>query len=164
MKWDVRAGDVTNQEAIKPAQTKLSLAFCVFTSTLGETVLVLFSVVCQYLITQKWRASNNKLLECARYTRSLCCLFGRGACTVSAREHSNVLPLWTLRSRLAFFHNEGAQARVPQGSGPAVAKEQRMLQSLGSQMDLSAELETGTLNNEDTGSALNRSFRSVKRI
>ncbi len=24
--WDVRAGDVTNQEAIKPAQTKLSLA------------------------------------------------------------------------------------------------------------------------------------------
>ncbi len=58
-------GDVMNQEAIKPAQTKLSLAFCVFTSTMCETVLVLFGVVCQYLISQKWRASSNKLLECA---------------------------------------------------------------------------------------------------
>ncbi len=45
------------QEAIKPAQTKLSLACCVFTSALCETVLVLFGVVCQYWITQKWRAS-----------------------------------------------------------------------------------------------------------
>ncbi len=36
--WDVRAGDVTNQDAIKPAKTKLSLAFCVFTSALCEIV------------------------------------------------------------------------------------------------------------------------------
>ncbi len=35
---DVRAGDVTNQEAIKPTQMKLSLAFCVFTSALCEIV------------------------------------------------------------------------------------------------------------------------------
>ncbi len=72
------------------------------------------------------------------------CLFGRGACTVSAREHCDVLPLQILRSRLAFFHSEGAQARVPQGSGPAVAEAQRRLQSWGSQIDLSAELEMGT--------------------
>ncbi len=78
------------------------------------------------------------------YTRSVCCLFGRGACTVSAREHCDVLPLQILRSRLAFFHSEGAQARVPQGSGPAVAEAQRRLQSRGSQIDLSAELEMGT--------------------
>ncbi len=42
-------------------------------------------------------------------------------------EHCDVLPLRTLRSRLAFFHNEGAQARVPQGSGPTVAEAQRRL-------------------------------------
>ncbi len=59
-------------------------------------------------------------------------------------EHCDVLPLRTLRSRLAFFHNEGAQARVPQGSGPTVAEAQRRLKSWGSQMDLSAGLETGT--------------------
>ncbi len=49
-----------------------------------------------------------------------------------------------LRSSLAFFHSEGAQARVPQVSGPAVAEAQRRLQSWGSQIDLSAELEMGT--------------------
>ncbi len=54
-----------------------------------------------------------------------------------------MLPLRILRSRLA-FHNEGAQARVPQGSGPAAPEAQRRLQSWGSQIDLSAELETGT--------------------
>ncbi len=43
-----------------------------------------------------------------------------------------------------FFHNEGAQARVPVGSGLAVAEAQRRLQSWGSLMDLSAELEMGT--------------------
>ncbi len=59
-------------------------------------------------------------------------------------EHCHVLPLWTLCSRLAFFHNEGAQARVPQCSGPAAAEAQWRLQSWGLQMDLSAELETGT--------------------
>ncbi len=92
----------------------------------------------------------SKLLECAsipargiervgiRYTRSLCCLFGRSACTVSARE-------CTAMSRRAFFHNEDAQARVPRGSGAAVVEAQRGLQSWGSQMDLSAELETDTV-------------------
>ncbi len=43
-----------------------------------------------------------------------------------------------------FFHNEGAQARVPQGSGPAVAKAEQRLRSWGLQIDLSAELEMGT--------------------
>ncbi len=53
-----------------------------------------------------------------------------------------MLPFRTLRSRLVFFHNEGAQARVPQFSGPAVAEAQRRLQSWGLQMDFSAELES----------------------
>ncbi len=59
-------------------------------------------------------------------------------------EHCDVLPLRTLRSRLAFIHNEGIQACVPQGSGSAVAEAQQRLHSWGSQMNLSAELETGT--------------------
>ncbi len=58
-------------------------------------------------------------------------------------EHCDVLPLWTLRSCLTFFC-EDAQARVPQGSGPAAAEAQRRLRSWGSQMDLSAEVEKGT--------------------
>ncbi len=58
-------------------------------------------------------------------------------------EHCNMLPLWTLRSRQAFFR-EDAQACIPQGSGPAAAEEERRLRSWGSQMDLSAEVETGT--------------------
>ncbi len=53
-----------------------------------------------------------------------------------------MFPLWTLRSRLAFFR-EDAQASVPQGSGPAAAEAQHRLQSWGSQMDLSAGEETG---------------------
>ncbi len=54
----------------------------------------------------------------------------------------DMLPLRTLRSRLAFFR-EDAQARAPQGSGPAAAEAQRRLQSWGSQMHLSAKEETG---------------------
>ncbi len=57
-------------------------------------------------------------------------------------EHCDMLPLRTLRSRLAFFR-EDAQARVPQVSGPAVAEARRRLQSWGSRRDLSAEVETG---------------------
>ncbi len=38
-------------------------------------------------------------------------------------EHYDVLPLRTLRSRLAFFR-EDAQARVSQGSGPTAAEAQ----------------------------------------
>ncbi len=41
-----------SQEAIKPTQTKLSLAFCVFTSALCESVC-LFGVVCQYSLERK---------------------------------------------------------------------------------------------------------------
>ncbi len=58
-------------------------------------------------------------------------------------EPCNMLPLRKLRSRLAFFR-EDTQARVPQGSGPAVAEAQGRLRSWGSQMDLSAEVETDT--------------------
>ncbi len=43
-----------------------------------------------------------------------------------------MLPLWTLRSHLAFFHNEGSHS-------PGLWS--RRLQSWGSQMDLSAGLE-----------------------
>ncbi len=53
------------------------------------------------------------------------------------------MTLQMLRSHLGFFR-EDAQARVTQGSGPAVANAQRSLQSWGSQRDLSAEVETGT--------------------
>ncbi len=62
----------------------------------------------------------------------------------SALESTDVLPLRTLRSRLAFFR-EDAQARVPQGSGPTAVEAQRRLQSWGSQRDLSVEVETGTV-------------------
>ncbi len=59
-------------------------------------------------------------------------------------EHCDVLPLQTLRSHLAFFHKEGAQACLPQGSGPTVTEAQWRLQSWGLQIDLSAGLEMGT--------------------
>ncbi len=80
------------------------------------------------------------------YTGSLCCLFGRvhGQRLRALAVSTAMCFLWTLRSRLAFFHNEGAHARVPQGSSPAVTEAQRRLQSWGSQIDLSAELETDT--------------------
>ncbi len=91
------------------------------------------------------------LLECvfipARVILCVSCLgeeHARSSLKCAGCEHCDVLPLLTLRSRLAFFYNEGAHARVPQGSVPAVAKAQRRLQSWGSQIDLSAELETGT--------------------
>ncbi len=90
------------------------------------------------------------------YTHSLCCLFGRGACTVSAREHCDVLPLRTLRSRLAFFHKEDTQARIPRGSGSAATEAQWRLQSWGSQMDLLVGLGTSkalSLSSPDRSSA-----------
>ncbi len=90
---------------------------------------------------------------CPRYltggdTHTLCvaCLgeeHAQSALESAGCEHCEVFPLRTLRSRLAFFR-EDAQARVPQGSGPAAAEAQRRLRSWGSQMDLSAEVETGT--------------------
>ncbi len=57
-------------------------------------------------------------------------------------EHCKVLPLRTLRSHLAFFHKENAQARVPWGSGPTAAEAQRRLQSWGSQMSAGLEMDT----------------------
>ncbi len=63
---------------------------------------------------------------------SLCCLFGRGACTVSTREcflADTPIPHGILSQ-------EDAQARIPRGSGSAAAKAQRRLQSWGSRMDL----------------------------
>ncbi len=90
---------------------------------------------------------------CPRYlmcgdTHILCvaCLgeeHARSALETSGCEHCDVLPLQTLRSRLALFR-EGAQARVTQGSGPTAAEAQWRLLSWGSQKDLSAEVETGT--------------------
>ncbi len=50
----------------------------------------------------------------------------RSALDSAGCEHCDMLPLRTLRSRLAFFC-EDAQARVPQGSGPAAAEAQRRL-------------------------------------
>ncbi len=67
-----------------------------------------------------------------------------------------------LRSCLAFFC-EGAQARVPQGFGPAAAEAQRRLQSWGSQRDLSAEVETGTalsLPSPDRSSASSQGWKA----
>ncbi len=69
--WGVRAGDVTNQEAIKPAQTKLSLACCVFTSALCETVLVLIGVVCLFNYSEMASKQQQGFRKCvhprARY-------------------------------------------------------------------------------------------------
>ncbi len=77
---------------------------------------------------------------CPRYltggdTHTLCvaCLGEEHAQSVlesAGCEHCNMLPLRTLRSRLAFFR-EDAQARVPQGSDPAAAEAQRRLRSWG---------------------------------
>ncbi len=67
-----------NQEAIKPAQAKLSLAFCVYTGALCE-LSVLFGVACHYFNTKRqiWRASNDKLLECvADYRKRVSIQFG----------------------------------------------------------------------------------------
>ncbi len=77
-----------------PAQTKLSLAFCVFTSALCEIVCPIWFCLFLIIIQRKqiWRTSNNKLLEYA--------IEGANC------EHCDVLPLRTLRSRLAFFQKE----------------------------------------------------------
>ncbi len=93
-----------NQEAIKPAQKKLSVAFCVFTSAVCETVLVLFGVVCQYLISQKWRASSNKSSP------------GPGSttyhCPTVARQ--SMVPRYNIPSRQA------SSSGAPRQEGPSV--------------------------------------------
>ncbi|CAM4721262.1 unnamed protein product [Leuciscus chuanchicus] len=57
-------------------------------------------------------------------------------------EHCVKLSLRTLRSRRAFFEEDGS-VRVPRGAGPAAAEAQRRLSSWGSHMDLVAGFETG---------------------
>ncbi len=93
-----------NQEAIKPTQTKLLLAFCVSRCVnLSLSYLVLsVGIYCIDMASKQQQAFRmcGALFNGWGYTRSLCCLFGRGACTVSAR------PLRMLRSRLAFFRKD----------------------------------------------------------
>ncbi len=72
-----------------------SQAFCVFTSALCETALVLFDVVLSVfnyseMASKQQQAFRMCVHPCPRY---LCCLFRRGACTVSARGSW----LWALR-------------------------------------------------------------------
>ena len=75
-------------------------------------------------------------------------------------QHCELLPLRMLRSRLSMF-DESGQAREPQGAGPAAAEAARRKQTWGSQMDLSAGLETGSALSLGLGD-LNRD--SVMRI
>ncbi len=72
-----------------------SQAFCVFTSALCETALVLFDVVLSVfnyseMASKQQQAFRMCVHPCPCY---LCCLFGRGACTVSAQGRW----LWALR-------------------------------------------------------------------
>lgn len=60
----------------------------------------------------------------------------RGGCA-----HYERMLLRTFRLRLALFE-DGAELRVPQGSGPAAAEAERKLRSWGSQLDLAEGLET----------------------
>ncbi len=67
------------------------------------------------------RSSLSALSNGWGYTQSLCCMFGRGARTVSARE----MCFPCRRSDPAWRSSRGRQARVSQGSGPAAAEAQR---------------------------------------
>jgi len=80
-------------------------------------------------------------------THDLCvvCLgvqYAQSALEGAGCEHCECLPMKTLRSRRALFEESGS-VRAPRGSGPAAAEAQRRLASWGSQMDLSAGIETG---------------------
>lgn len=57
--------------------------------------------------------------------------------------HCEKLSLRMLRSRLSLFDEKSGEPRAPQGAGPASAEAERRMHSWGSQMDLSAGLETG---------------------
>ncbi len=114
---------------------------------------VLFGVVCLTLERKIVMASKQQqafkmcVCPCPRYLTGgdthILCVACLGEEHAQSALESALIPLPTLRSRLAFFR-EDAQARVPQGSGPAAAKAQRSLRSWGSQMDLPVEEETGT--------------------
>ncbi len=153
--WGVRAGDVTKQEAIKSAQTKLSLAFCVFTSALCETVLVLFGVVCQYsllvMASKQQQAFKMCVHPCPRYltihTFFVLPVWERSMHAQACSRALAVSTAMCFPCDLDLAWRSFARApglRIPQGSGPAVDEAQRRLQSWGSQRDLSAEAEMST--------------------
>ncbi len=64
--WNVRAGDDTNQEAIKPAQMKLSLAFCVFTSTLCESVCHIWCCLSIFIAVVMVSKQQQAFMMCVR--------------------------------------------------------------------------------------------------
>ncbi len=74
-------------------------------------------------------------------------------------KHCDMLPLRTLRSRLVFFC-EDAQARIPQALVPLLPR----LRSWGSQMDLSAEVETGTALSLPSPDRFNAYIRFAKHV
>ncbi len=96
-----------NQEAIKPAQTKLSLAFCVFTSALCESVCLIWcclSIFITVLMANKQQqAFRMCVCPCPRYltggdTHILCvaCLGeenAQSALESAGCEHCDMLPL-----------------------------------------------------------------------
>ncbi len=101
------------------------------------------------MVSKKCQAFRMYVHPCPRYltggdTHVLCVACLGEELEGADCEHCDVLPLRTLRSRLAFFHKEDAEAHVPRGSGSAAAEAQRKLQSWGSQIDLSAGLGMST--------------------
>ncbi len=117
-------------KAITPSQTKLSLAFCVFTSALCETVLVLFGVVCQYSLLVMASKQQQAFRMCIHpshtfsgwgHTHSLCCLFGRGACTVSARPSPMDAPIppGTISRGRSGLRSPGLWSRCCRGTAKA---------------------------------------------
>ncbi len=101
------------------------------------------------MVSKKRQAFRMYVHPCPRYltggdTHVLCVACLGEELEGADCEHCDVLPLRTLRSRLAFFHKEDAEAHVPRGSGSAAAEAQRKLQSWGLQIDLSAGLGMST--------------------
>ncbi len=80
-----------NQEAIKPAETKLSLAFCVFTSALCESVCLIWcclSIFITVVMASKQQQAFRMYYLTGGDTHIICVAYlGEEYCTVSAREH-----------------------------------------------------------------------------
>ncbi len=81
---------------------------------------------------------------CLRYLTGGHCVACLGEEHAQSALESTAMCFPCRHSDPAWCHNEGAQARVPQGSGPTVAKAEQRLRSWGLHIDLSAELEMGT--------------------
>ncbi len=88
-------GDIETRE-LKSESGTCNVSFCVFSKCYVWNVSVLFTVVClSVTITSIWWVTDSNLdrvffsarakLYGCECTRSLCCLFGSGACTVSSR-------------------------------------------------------------------------------